>query len=274
MSYIASTRMYDVAPGARQAWHRLFGRTLAKAGVPTTFIEHAWPQPIGDLWTRPGLALAFMCGWPFINALQEGRRFQILAGVAPCLPAYAGQARYRSEFLTREAAPYRTVEEALGSRYGWMVTDSQSGWSAPRRALARLIGPERPAPLFSVSQGPYGNPHNLLQALRDSEIDLTALDSWYLDLIRQHQPEKLTGIRTIGYTDWTPNPLLVAGPDVPSEIVARIRQALLHSHDDAATQQLMQEAYVQAFVDVHSSDYKVLLDHHTHALAAGYPAIV
>lgn len=266
--------MYDVAPAAKLAWHQLFQHVLEQAGLEATFIEHAWPQPIGELWAKPNLLLSLMCGWPYIVARQEGRNFQILTGLVPDMPAYAGLPRYRSEFIVRaEDQQYQTIEDVLGSRYGWMVQDSQSGWSAPRRKLAQYVH-QHALPLFSESLGPHGNPHNLLTALRAGDIDVTALDGWYLDLIRAHDPEKLAGLRTLAYTDWTPNPLLVAGPDVAPEVVQQLRTVLMGIHTQNSAAALLKAAHIAKFVPVKESDYDVLITHQHEADALGYPHIV
>ncbi|MCD0504523.1 phosphate/phosphite/phosphonate ABC transporter substrate-binding protein [Bordetella petrii] len=271
MELIASTRMYDAAPAARDAWHALLRSAHARAGLEVRFVEHGWPAPIGELWNQPGLCGAFMCGWPFAMALQAGRAYIPIAGVVPDWPAYRGRARYRSEFLVRADSPWRTLADTAGGRYGWMVRDSQSGWNAPRAVLARRLpaGGSR----FSASKGPYGNPRGLLRALTDKEIDLTAVDSWYLDLLRAHDPGALAGLRTLAYTPWTPNPLLVAGPDVDAAVAARLSQALLILHKDPRDATLLRNAHVARFVRPDPVRYSALVDMEQAALARGYPEI-
>jgi len=271
MELIASTRMYDAAPAARAAWHALLQAAHARAGLEIRFVEHGWPTPIGELWDRPGLCGAFMCGWPFATALRAGRAYTAIAGVVPAWPAYRGLPRYRSEFLVRVDSPWRTLADATGSRYGWMVRDSQSGWNAPRATLARRIPPG--GSRFAESKGPYGNPRGLLRALVDKQIDLTAVDGWYLDLLRAHDPDTLAGLRTLAYTPWTPNPLLVAGPDVDPAVAARLSRALLILHEDPRDASLLRNAHVARFVRPEPARYGALIDMEQAALARGYPEI-
>ncbi|OWT80147.1 MULTISPECIES: phosphate/phosphite/phosphonate ABC transporter substrate-binding protein [unclassified Achromobacter] len=254
---ITSTRMYDVAPAARVAWHAVLAEAHRRAGLDVAFIEHGWPTPIGDLWAQPGLCGAFMCGWPYAKALREGLAYTAVASVVPDWPSYDDQARYRSVFLVREDAPWTQLEDALGSRYGWMVRDSQSGWNAPRRRLAALAD-TRGAPLFSASTGPYGNPRGLLRGLRDSAFDVTAIDAWYVDLLRAHDPAALEGVRGIGYTDWTCNPLLVSGPGVDSSVSTRLADALFSLNGDAPGMALLRQAHVARFVPADPRAYDVL----------------
>lgn len=254
---IASTRMYDVAPAARAAWHAVLAQAHRRAGLRIDFIEHGWPTPIGDLWARPGLCGAFMCGWPYAKALRAGQAYTAVAAVVPDWSSYEDQARYRSVFLVRQDAPWNQLEDALGSRYGWMVRDSQSGWNAPRRRLAALAQ-ARATPLFSASTGPYGNPRGLLRGLRENAFDVTAIDGWYVDLLRAHDPAALDGVRGIGYTDWTCNPLLVSGPGVDPALSARLAEALFSLSGDAQGMALLRQAHVARFTPADPRAYDVL----------------
>jgi ABC-type phosphate/phosphonate transport system substrate-binding protein len=256
---IASTRMYDAAPAARAAWHALLGEAHRRAGLQVTFIEHGWPTPIGDLWARHGLCGTFMCGWPYAQARRAGQAYIPVAAVVPDWPAYDGRARYRTQFLAREDASWMRLEDALGSRYGWMVRDSQSGWNAPRRMLAGWAT-QHGGRLFRESKGPYGNPRGLLRALREQEIDLTAVDGWYLDLLRAHDPAARDGIRTLAWTDWTPNPLLISGPDVDPDVSARLSQVLLAMHQEPGLADALRQAHVARFITVEPHVYDLLLD--------------
>lgn len=268
--------MYDVAPAARAAWHALLHAAHVRAGLDIEFIEHGWPTPIGELWSRPGLCGAFMCGWPFVRALQEGRDFTPLASVVPSWPAYAGQARYRSEFLVRADSDWVNLADAVDSRYGWMVRDSQSGWNAPRATLAAFSPAGTPSslPFFSESKGPFGNPRGLLRALSEKEIDLTAIDGWYLDLLRVHDPDALAGLRTLTYTPWTPNPLLVAGPDVDIQTAHRLSEVLLGMHQDDQFKALLTQAHVTRFVRAEPARYDELIDMERQAVERGYAEIL
>ena len=240
---IANFRMYEVAPGAARAWRALFTRVFADTGLNVSIVEHRPPAPLAELYTRDDLACAFMCGWPFVRS----GRMQAIAAPVPSPARYEHQARYCSEFLVREASGWAKLEDAFGHRFGWTAADSQSGFNAPRAHLARYVTPQR-ASLFSEIRGPLGTPGAALEALRRSEIDLIALDSFWLDLCRRHEPSKLEGIFCIATTDWTPNPLLVAAEQVPVSIVERLGGALVRLHEIPAYSALLADVLVERFV--------------------------
>jgi ABC-type phosphate/phosphonate transport system substrate-binding protein len=240
---ITSFRMYDVAPRASQAWRALFERAFAEAGADIRVIEHRWPEPIDDLWGRPDLCCAFMCGWPFV---QTGAALQAIAAPVPSPPRYEGLPRYCSEFLVREASGWQSLEETFGHRFGWMAMNSQSGFNAPRAYLARFTTRDRRA-LYAEVRGPLGTPGRTLDALRASEVDVVALDGYFLDLCRHHAPAKLAGLRCIATTPWTPIPLLVAAPAVDEALVARLRQHLLSLQEHPAYVPLLADVLLARF---------------------------
>jgi ABC-type phosphate/phosphonate transport system substrate-binding protein len=267
--FVTSFRMYNAGPHAAAAWRALFGKLFDELSLDIEVIEHGWPDPIDALWARPDLCCAFMCGWPFVRST---RGMQAIAAPVPSPARYEGLPRYCSEFLVREASGWTTLAQTFGQRFGWMAQDSQSGFNAPRAHLAGLTSADRPA-LYAESRGPLGTPARTLDALRAGEVDVIALDSYFLDLYRRHLPSRLEGIRTVATTPWTPIPLLVAAPAVPPSIVAALRARLLTLHDDADYATLLRDVLLSRFVTPDLSAYRVLQTMADDAVARGYEVI-
>ena len=147
----------------------------------------------------------------------------------------------------RKASGWAKLEDSFGHCFGWTAADSQSGFNAPRAHLARYVTPKR-ASLFSEIRGPLGAPTAALDALRRAEVDVIALDSFWLDLCRRHEPSKLEGVSCLAATAWTPNPLLVAAEQVPARVVERLRSALVQLHESPAYSALLADVLVERFV--------------------------
>src|SRR5687768_1009719 len=192
LTMLTSFRMYNAVPRAAQAWRALFERVFAETKVGIQIVDHGWPVPIDSLWRETELCCAFMCGWPFVRS----GRMQAIAAPVPSPQRYEGLPRYCSEFLVRADSGFRSLEDTFGHRFGWMAADSQSGFNAPRAHLARFVSPHRSA-LYAEVCGPLGTPMKALEALRAGEVDVTALDSFFLDLCRYHEPAKLDGMRSV-----------------------------------------------------------------------------
>jgi ABC-type phosphate/phosphonate transport system substrate-binding protein len=261
--------MYNAGPRATAAWRVLFEHVFADAGVNVRFIEHGFPQPIDTLWREPQLCGAFMCGWPFVRA---DRAMQPIAAPVPMPPRYAGLPRYCSEFLVREESGWTSIEQTFGHRIGWMALDSQSGFNAPRALLATHVSSARRA-LYGESRGPYVTPAKTLAALDGHEVDVIALDGFYLDLVRHYDPQMLAGTRTVATTSWTPIPLVIAAPGVDAHAVARLRARLVTIHGVAAYRPLLDDVLLVRFVKPDTRSYAALEAMADFAVERGYDAI-
>ena len=197
---------------------------------------------------------------------------QPIAVPVPSPARYGHLPRYCSEFLVRESSRFTALTDTFGHRFGWMSEDSQSGFNAPRFMLSQFVKPERPA-LYSLSIGPLGTPARTLEALRNSNVDVVALDSFYLDLCRRHEPHRLEGLRTIDTSPWTPMPMLVAAAGIDPAIVAKLRERLTILHKSTQYQRLMEPVLVEKFVVPRIEDYEVLETMAKQAAERGYPAI-
>ena len=267
MKLVTSHRMYNAAPGATAAWRALFERVFRDVGVEAEFIPHGFPTPIDELWREPGLFGAFMCGWPFTRA---DRAMQAIAAPVPSPARYGGEARYRSEFLARAASGYARLEDTFGARIGWMARDSQSGFNAPRHLLSQRA---KGRALYAESKGPYVTPMRTLEALAAQEVDVVALDCFFLDLLRRHAPEKMDGLATIAETPWTPMPLLVAAPEVDPAKVDALREHLLSLGKRADYAPLLEPVLLSGFAAPNVEAYEVLGQMAFEAVDAGYPDI-
>jgi ABC-type phosphate/phosphonate transport system substrate-binding protein len=261
--------MYNAGPRAAAAWRALFERVFADLALDIRMVEHGLPTPIDALWQEPDLCCAFMCGWPFA---RSSRGMQAIAAPVPSPPRYRSLPRYCSDFLVREESGWTTLQDTFGHRFGWMAPDSQSGFNAPRAHLARFAAAGRPL-LFSEVSGPYGNPARTLEALRTGRVDVVALDGFYLDLVRHHDPEKLAGLRAVGSTAWTPIPLLVAAPGVDAAVVERLRNHLTGLHGMPAYAPLLREVLLERFVHPDLEAYPALEEMARLAEQVGYAAI-
>jgi ABC-type phosphate/phosphonate transport system substrate-binding protein len=210
-----------------------------------------------------------MCGWPFARSTPA---MQAIAAPVPSPPRYEGLARYCSDFVSREESGFERLEDAFGYRFGWMAEGSHSGFNAPRAHLAGFVTVQRPS-LFARSVGPLGNPARTLEALRARSADVVAIDGFYLDLVRRHDPARLANLRVIDSTPWMPIPLLVAAPAIDPRVVERLRDHLLHVHESPAYAALLEPVLVSRFVAIDPASYQATEAMRERAERAGYAAI-
>jgi ABC-type phosphate/phosphonate transport system substrate-binding protein len=249
MQLIACSRMYDVAPAARAAWHAVFARLVARSGIHLAPFIHQAPAPIEELWARPDMGCVFMCGWPW--AMHATPRPVPLAAPLPAPARYGGRPVYMSDFVVREDTPYRSLPDAFGGRLGWTVTHSHSGCNAPRHHLLRYAA----AFPFAGAVGPLVTPMAVAAAVREGRCEVGPMDGFAHDLLRRHAPEKVAGLRILESTAPAPVPFLVAAPETPTRIVTALREALLVLHEDDAARDALGEVLVRRFVPVDEAAY-------------------
>ena len=266
---VACSRMYDVNPGARDAWHALFEWLAHRSGVALTVIDHAAPAPLAELWARPDLGCTFMCGWPFARAASKPR---LLAAPRPSGERYGGAPIYFTDLVVRRDRGYRRLEDCFGGTVAWTAEGSHSGFNALRHHLLPFVR-ARGAPLFARTFGPTITPRAALLSVIAGEADIAPLDSFALDLIGRHEPDLVAAVEVIASTASTPAPAMIASHAIPPQAAAAITQALLGAHHDAACVDLLRALCLVGFSAVAGSDYEVTLHRASEALTAGYPSV-
>ncbi|MGO4124949.1 phosphate/phosphite/phosphonate ABC transporter substrate-binding protein [Inquilinus sp. YAF38] len=227
MALVACSRMYNVGPKVRGLWDGLFAWLSEESGIRLEVIAHAAPAPLSELWARPDLGVAFMCGYPF-SCLPANERPVALAAPVSTAPWADGRPLYASHIVAAQDTAFDPADlPAL--RWGWTVRDSQSGYHAPRAFLASLPRPKSPV----TAIGPLLNPNGVVDAVAAGRIDVGAIDAYAWQLLEMHQPEVLAPLRIIATTQATPVPLLVASRRQPAEVVAALRDTLLRAHHSA-----------------------------------------
>jgi ABC-type phosphate/phosphonate transport system substrate-binding protein len=257
MALIANARMYAVTPEVAAAWRTLFAWVARTSGVELTYVDHAAPAPLEDLWSRDDLGTVFMCGFPFASAEPKP---QLLAAPVPSEPRYGGAPVYCTDFVVRADAPFGRLEDTFGGKIGWTVHHSQSGYNAVRYHLLQYAGGRGFEALYAEWVGPLLTPRAVIDAVLSGRIDVGPLDSYAHDLIERHDPAVAARLRTVGSTAMTPIPPLVASPSVPAEAVLRLRAALVESGTDPALRTVLATLALKGFSEADPAGYGVLLE--------------
>jgi ABC-type phosphate/phosphonate transport system substrate-binding protein len=266
MSYVANARMYSVNPAAAAAWKELFEWLAQETGVELTVVDHAFPKPLAELWSRPDLACAFMCGFPYALAKHPP---QAVATLIPSAAPIAGRPVYATRLVVRADSGFHALEDTFDGRLGFTVEDSHSGYNALRHHLLPYYK-QRGAKLYQQSIGPLFTPRRVIESVTAGTIDVGPLDSYALDLMMRHEPELASQIRIIATTAPAPMPLLVAAADCPHDIIAALRRGLHAFGGAAACSGLRGRLCLDAFAPVVDDDYQLTLRWDQEARETGY----
>lgn len=266
---IANARMYAVTPQAREGWRALFAWLARRGGVGLSVIDHAYPAPLGDLWARPDLGAAFMCGWPLAQRIAE---VSVVAAPIPADTRAGGRPVYWTDLVVRQDSPFRTIEDTFGRRLAFTTDDSQSGFNAVRRFLmgyARSDG----AALYGALVGPLVTPRRSLESVVAGAADVAPLDSYAHALFRRDAPELAGKVRVIASTEPTPIPPLVASREADPAAVAALRDALVSAAGDPEARPILGRLLLQGFAAIEPESYAITLDWARAAEGAGWRPI-
>jgi ABC-type phosphate/phosphonate transport system substrate-binding protein len=266
MSYVANARMYSVNPGAAAAWKELFDWVAQESKVDLRVINHKFPALLADLWGRPDLGCAFMCGFPYELSKDPPRP---VAAPVPLGAQVPGRPLYATRLVVKADSAFRSLEDTFGGRLGYTVEDSHSGYNALRHHLLSYWQ-QRGGRLYRESIGPLTTPRRVIEAVVAGDIDVGPLDSYALDLMQRYEPKLTEQIRIVASTEAAPIPFLVASRTCPDEVVASLQAALLRFGEVGALADLRERLCLQGFAPVAIADYKLMLRWDAEARAAGY----
>lgn len=261
--------MYSWSPRLGAAWRRLLEWVGARAEVPLAVADDADPTPLDELWARPDLGCAFMCGYPW--ALRADRP-HLLAAPVPSPARFGGQPAYCTDFVVRADSSHRVLEDTFGGRIAYSTTHSHSGYNAARFHLLQYRTADRPT-LYRDVLGPLHRQRPVLDAVLEGRADVAALDGYALDLLRRHHPELADRVRVVATTVPAPSPPLVASASIDAGSRQRLTAALLEAHRPPALSATLEALLLARFAVVRPADFEVFLERERAAVAAGYPAL-
>jgi ABC-type phosphate/phosphonate transport system substrate-binding protein len=265
--FVANARMYAVAPEAEAAWRELLARIAGDSGVALGYLPWPAPRKLEELWNRPDLGAALMCGYPIALRLAP---IVPLAAPIPTLAWAGGRAVYRSDLIVRRDSPFRTLADTFGGRLGWTVEHSHSGFNALRRHLLDHRGPARPR-LYGRVEGGLVTARRILDAVADGTIDVGPLDAYWHALLARFRPELTAQVRVLESTALAPMPAFVAAPALPAADAARLRAAFVAAAGRPWFAPLGEALLLAGFAPASQADYAPTLDAEREAKAAGYP---
>ena len=269
--FVVNARMYAVTPEAEADWRGLLEHVLQDAGLGGLSGDYAYlpwpaPQPLEDLWRRPDLGCAFMCGYPIALGLAD-----VTPIAAPLIdaPWAGGRPVYRSDLIVREDSPWSRLEESFQGRVGWTVDHSHSGFNALRRHLLPYLRTGRTS-VYAAVTGHLVTARTILDSVRDGRIDIGPLDAYWHMLLRERRPELVQGVRTLVSTEVAPAPAFVAGPGVPADHVERMAAAFERAAAGVGFADFARRLKITGFSRVTRASYAPMLQWRDEALTRGY----
>jgi ABC-type phosphate/phosphonate transport system substrate-binding protein len=262
---IAALPMYDLpeARAATDAWWQTLCQHFRRAGLDAMPEALTRTSNVTDSWTMPGLLFTQTCGYPFTHDWSD--KLRLVA-----TPRYDAEgcegARYRSVFIVAEAHDAATLEDLRGCRIAFNANHSQSGFNAPRAAIAPLARDGK----FFAERIQSGGHRQSMGLVRDGGADVCAIDCVTWEMHRRHAPAFVDGLRILGWTESAPNLPYVSAIDRDNETVTRLRDGLRAAIDDPAGRSAREALFLHDVEVLEPEDYEAIDIMERRAVASGY----
>ena len=268
MTTCASLAMYDLPElqSATDAWWQGLAAAFGRAGLKDLPDRLDRGRPAGAILRDPGLLLGQTCGYPLMYELKGIVR--LVATPVYDAPGCSG-ASYSSAIVVREADAVADIAGLAGRICAFNGPNSQSGYSAMRRAVAEHA---QGRPFFSRVIESGGHAQSLA-AVAQGAADVAAVDAVTHALLSRVRPDLLQGLRVLAWSPKAPSLPYVTGGGAGDETVQRIIEGLhaaIAAPELASTRDAL---LLRDFEVLPVSAYHVITEMAEKAVALGYPEL-
>jgi ABC-type phosphate/phosphonate transport system substrate-binding protein len=265
---VASLPMYDLpeVTAATDAWWTGIARALAREGVADAPAGLTRDGDAEAVWRTPNLLFSQTCGYPLMHDFAG----QLRVVATPCYDAVGCDGpSYRSLIMVRADDPATRLEDLRGRIAAVNATNSQSGYSALRAAVAVVA---KSAPFFS-RVAVSGAHANSLALVATGAADVCAVDCVTHAMLARHRPATVADLRVLGETVAAPGLPYVTRADAGDDLLKRLRAALVAALADpelAAARELLLIAGAKVLPE---AAYDRIIEIEEDARALGYACL-
>ena len=265
----ASLPLYALSENepARSAFWRAIRTELERQGIGDMPGELDFKRPPVPERIEPETRFSQVCGYP----LQTIFRGQATILGAPVYDdEHCDGPTHTGAFVVHRDAPYRTLEDLRGCRFGAVARNSNSAMNLPRRAIADIAGG---APFFgSIAEGSPAQSGNLGRVAR-KEIDATCVDNMTLAFFAQSRPETARSLRILAVTPPSPSIPFVTSRSTDTETTEALRRALRRVGSAPEWEEVRAAMLLKDIVEIDDGAYDTVLDYEREAAERGYPEL-
>jgi ABC-type phosphate/phosphonate transport system substrate-binding protein len=262
----AALPMYFPPKQALQVfWAAIADHLRADVAVPSGMHipdELHWPADVHTHWLEPELLLSQACGHPLVTMLAG--KVQLVGSFAYDAPGVQGIV-CRSQLICRASDTRGSLQAFAGSVLAYNDTVSQSGYNALRAWLARNVTPHP----FFASTLQTGAHYQSIEAVRQGQADMAALDPVSWAHWQRSQPQQVSELRVFGQTDGYPGLPLITSLQTPPAGLMALRRALQTVASDPAYAAVRAPLLVSGFLVSTLADYQTCINMQDAAVSGG-----
>ena len=255
--------MYAPDDAVKSAWQVLFNYFYPLVDTSGELQRHIVFGSDESVLRDRNLFIGHTCGYPLMTQLQAA----LLPVCVPCFDvAGAAGKLYSSPIIVPADSDIEAIEQCRGKIVAINSIHSNSGMNVLRHALAKLGA----VPGFFSEVLMSGEHQASLEAVAANRAQLAAIDCVTFQLIADRDPDLVSAVRIIGYSEQTCGLPFVMPRNQYSKqqcesIVSALNLALAN-----ATAEVKRMLHLDRFEAVTMDDYQSILELEKFALDAGY----
>jgi len=261
-----SFAMYNQAPllPLWQAWWQAVIPYMHASGVSKLPEQLSWPEDYMAHWRHPELLLSQVCALPLVDQLKG--QVQYVASPEFSTSLQRGS-DYCSLLLVADGSAVEQLSDLRHARVAINDTDSQSGYGIVNHSMMQTgVAIETLVASCAIS----GSHLQSMRWLQQGKVDLVAVDCITYHFVRQHQPQLVAGLRSIGTTQSTLGHAWVTGMQTDAATIVQLRTGLTRAMQAPELAGLQSELGLTGVQVLPDSALEATALMHKQSLAAGY----
>jgi len=218
-----------------------------KLGRPVAMVQQENYDKMDGLLESNEVQIAFICAGPYV---KDKDKFGAELLVAP--QSY-GQAVYFAYIIVPAGSSAKKLEDLRGKKFGFTDPKSNTGKLVPTYMVAKRFN-ETPETFFKETI--YTKSHDAsINAVANKALDGAAVDSLIYDYAARKNPAVAKETRILEKSPPYGIPPIVVTKSTPPELRDKVRNILLHMHEDPKGKATLDAIMVDKFIIPKDSDY-------------------
>ncbi|RII27688.1 MAG: phosphate/phosphite/phosphonate ABC transporter substrate-binding protein [Geobacter sp.] len=217
-----------------------------KLDQPIHLVDRENYDQVNKLLKSSELDMAFICSGPYVEG-HEKFGLELLA-----VPLAHGEPFYHSYIIVPKDSPVRDFSGLRGKSFAFADPKSNSGCLVPTYMLSRMG--ETPISFFSKRIYTYGHDKSI-NAVARKIVDGAAVDSLIFEYLQWEHPELTAKTRIVATSPPYGIPPLVVRAGVDKDLKIRVRNILLHMHENPRGREILAGMMIDRFDGGNDRDY-------------------
>lgn len=220
-----------------------------KLDMKVNFCEKKTYAEVNALLKNGDIDVAFVCGGPYVKGHDE---FGLELLVAPMVN---GELVYYSYIIVSKNSNINQFEQLKGKVFAFTDPLSNTGKLVPTYMLKKLN--ETPQSFFSEYLFTYSH-DNSIKAVAQGVVAGAAVDSLVWEYMKKKGCKYTKETKIIKVSDPYGIPPVVIRPGIDDDLRKKIKKTLLNMSNDKEGKQILEEMFIDRFVEVDDSNYNTI----------------